>query len=74
MSVMKDPPESKFVYVIISARRARQLQSGARPLMDLPRARKPTRIAMEELSLGLLEYDMPETPGEEDKEGKRRKV
>ena len=74
MSVYNQPPESKFAYVVVAARRARQLQSGARPLLDLPKSRKPTRIAQEELDRSLLEYDMPEVgEGSEEKEGKRRK-
>jgi DNA-directed RNA polymerase subunit omega len=70
------PPESKFAYVVIAARRARQLQSGARPLLDLPRSRKHTRIAMEELTKGYLDFELPATiagAGEEEKEAKRRK-
>ena len=74
MTVNKEPPESKFAYVVVAARRARQLQSGARPLLDPPKSHKPTRIAQEELDRSLLEYDMPElAEGSEEKEGKRRK-
>jgi DNA-directed RNA polymerase subunit omega len=70
------PPESKFAYVVLAARRARQLQNGARPLLDLPRSHKPTRIAMEELTKGLLEFELPESIagfGIDDKDSKRRK-
>ncbi|MBI3404010.1 MAG: DNA-directed RNA polymerase subunit omega [Acidobacteria bacterium] len=75
MAVFQEPPLSKFVYVIVASRRARQLQSGARPLVDLPRARKHTRIAMEELDKALLEYELPVTAeGAEEKEGRRRKT
>lgn len=74
MAQFRQAPESKFVYVIVAARRARQLQSGARPLVDYPKSRKHTRIAQEELNQGCLEYEMPELPdGTEEKEGKRRK-
>ncbi len=73
MSAHKDPPESIFVQVMVAARRARQLQNGAPPMVDA-RAHKATRVARDELMKGLLEYDVPEV-GEsaEDKEGKRRK-
>ncbi len=64
MGVERGAPESKFIYVIVTAKRARQLQSGARPLFD-SRSRKATRIAAEELEHGLLEYQMPERPDEE---------
>ena len=74
MAVSREAPESKFVYVIVASRRARQLQTGARPLVEIPRSRKPTRIAQEELAKGCLEYDMPERPDMvAEREGKRRK-
>ena len=73
MPVLKQPPESKFVYVILTSRRARQLQSGARPLIDLPKSHKATRIAQEELDKGYLEYGLPEAMTAEEKEAKRRK-
>lgn len=67
-------PESRFAYVVIASRRARQLQSGARPLIDLPRSRKPTRMAIEELQKGLLEFELPDSIADpEGKEEKRRK-
>jgi DNA-directed RNA polymerase omega subunit len=71
MAVLTNVPESQFVYVIVAARRARQLMAGARPLLDNPRSRKATRIAQEELEARLLEYEMPETS--EEKEAKRRR-
>lgn len=74
MTVLTQLPESKFVQVIVAARRARQLMHGAPPLVSNPRTSKATRLACEELRKGLLEYQMPEildSPGE--KEGKRQK-
>ena len=66
-------PDSKFAFVVVAARRARQLMSGASPLVANPRSLKPTRVAVEELGAGVLEYQLPVIPGEgEDKEGKRR--
>jgi DNA-directed RNA polymerase omega subunit len=74
MAVFKQAPDSQFAYVVVVARRARQLMIGGRSLVENPRARKTTRIAEEELQRGLLEYEMPERPEEiEDKDGKRRK-
>lgn len=72
MGVEKVAPVSKFVYVIVAAKRARQLQDGARPLMD-SHSRKATRIAQEELQNELLEYEVPIVPGGESEEGKRRR-
>jgi len=74
MTALTNLPESKFIQVIVAARRARQLMAGAPPLVDNPRSHKATRIAYEELQKERLEYDMPEIPGGADeKEGKRRK-
>ncbi|HJZ51180.1 MAG: DNA-directed RNA polymerase subunit omega [Candidatus Acidiferrales bacterium] len=74
MAVLKDAPESQFAYVVVVARRARQLLIGGRPMVDNPRSRKTTRIAEEELQKGLLEYDAPHLNEDaEDKEEKRRK-
>jgi DNA-directed RNA polymerase omega subunit len=74
MSVLSKAPDSQFAYVVVTARRARQLMMGGRPMVDNPRSRKNTRIAEEELQKGLLEYEMAEMPEEaEDKDGKRRK-
>jgi DNA-directed RNA polymerase subunit omega len=67
-------PDSKFAFVVVAARRARQLMSGASPLVMNPRSHKATRVAIEELGAGVLEYQMPQTPAEmDDKDGKRRK-
>ncbi len=74
MTVLSQAPESKFAYVVVAARRARQLMAGAPPLLEHFRSYKPTRVAMEELQKGVLEYQLPE-PIERDDEkgGKRRK-
>ena len=48
---------------------------GASPLLANPRSQKSTRVAVEELVAGVLEYQLPEIPGDAvDKDGKRRKV
>jgi DNA-directed RNA polymerase omega subunit len=75
MTVQTKAPESQFAYVVLAARRARQIMAGAPPLVENVRTQKATRIACEEVDNGLIEYDFAE-PGsnEEDKEeGKRRK-
>jgi DNA-directed RNA polymerase omega subunit len=71
MTVFREAPDSHFAYVVVVARRARQLMIGGRPLVDNPRSRKTSRIAEEELQSGLLEYEMPDFA--EEKDGKRRK-
>jgi DNA-directed RNA polymerase omega subunit len=76
MAIESIAPESKFAFVVVAARRARQLMSGAMPLVANPRSHKPTRVAVEELHAGVLEYQLPIIPGEslEEKEARRRKV
>jgi len=73
MTVLRKAPESKFAFVLVASRRARQLMAGARPLLDNPRSQKPTRIAMAELEHTQLEYDIPELAGffEAPAEGRR---
>jgi DNA-directed RNA polymerase omega subunit len=74
MAISNQAPESQFAYVVVVARRARQLMIGGRPLVDNPRSRKTTRIAEEELQKGLLEYETPVLDDEPaDKDEKRRK-
>ena len=67
-------PQSQFAYVVVAARRARQLMAGAPPMVDPIHTLKPTRLAMEELDTGVLEFEFPQVPeGTVEKEGKRRK-
>jgi len=74
MTVQTKAPESQFAYVVVAARRARQLMAGAPPLLENPKTQKATRVACEELEHGLLEFDVPErASGDEDKDGKRKK-
>lgn len=68
MTVRNDAPESQFAYVVVAARRARQLMAGAPPLVDNPQSRQPTRVAQQELNRGLLQYDAPSGPGEDEEE------
>jgi len=74
MPVFNQAPQSQFAYVSVAGKRARQLMSGAMPLLANPRSHKPTRVAMEELNAGQLEYRTPELPEDApDKDAKRRK-
>ena len=74
MTVQTKAPESQFAYVVLAARRARQIMAGAPPLIENPRTQKATRIACEELEQGLLEYDLTEqVSDDEDKDGDKRR-
>lgn len=72
MTVQTKAPESQFAYVVLAARRARQLMAGAPPLIENPRTQKATRIACEEVDHGLIEYDFEEPVSvEEGKDGNK---
>jgi DNA-directed RNA polymerase subunit omega len=53
--------DSNYRYVLVAARRARQIQNGARPSVE-PHSRKPCRIAEEELQAGMVKWEIP-APG-----------
>lgn len=54
--------ESRFLFVDVSAMRAKQLRKGARVRLapDAPRPLKPERMAMEEVRSRLVEWSLPE--------------
>lgn len=57
-AIPDDPELSTYRYIIVSAKRARQLQDGARPFLPTT-SRKPTVTAMEEVRRGLVKYNDP---------------
>ena len=58
-SVIPDDPEaSAYRFIIVAAKRARQLQGGARPFLPTS-SKKPTIIAAEEVRRGLVKYEIP---------------
>jgi DNA-directed RNA polymerase omega subunit len=74
MTVQTKAPESQFAYVVLAAKRARQIMAGAPPMVENPRTQKATRIACEEVNQGLIEYDFNDLmPGEEEKDRERRR-
>ena len=61
------PPEidSKYRLIILAAKRSKQLQRGARPRIEIdPTKHKPTRIALEEVVQGTVQFHT-KTDGEE---------
>jgi len=59
-SVIPDDPEaSAYRFIIVAAKRARQLQNGARSMLLTTTSKKPTVVAMEEVRRGLVQYDDP---------------
>lgn len=64
--------DSNYRYVLVAARRARQLAGGAPPLVETG-ARKACRIAREEIAAGKVQYSMNprmEPPSESPEEPK----
>lgn len=66
--------DSKYRYILVAARRARQLQGGADALVETS-SRKACRIAQDEIQAGKVSYVVPEPVAPvqaapaEDKEG-----
>ncbi len=57
-SIPDDPEQSTYRFIIVAAKRARQLQGGARPFLPTT-SKKPTITAVEEVRRGLVKYDDP---------------
>lgn len=61
--------ESKFRFILVAAKRARQLQAGAKAMVQTP-SKKVTKIAMQEVEAGLVPVETPEGGAESD--GKKK--
>ena len=59
MIQIPDNVDSKYRFVILSALRARQLQSGSMPLIKEP-SHKATQLARKELQQGLVKFRIPD--------------
>jgi len=68
-----DSIESKFAFVIAAAKRARQLQAGAKPLLQSS-SRKPTRVAMDEVLASAVRFALSERTGEQEEASKEKKA
>ena len=58
---LMDGFDSNYRYILVAARRARQLQGGAPPVIDTL-SRKPCRIAQDEIKAGKVKWLVPELP------------
>ena len=56
-SIPDDPEQSTYRFIVVAAKRARQLQAGSRPFLPTS-SQKPTVIAMEEVRRGLVKYEL----------------
>jgi DNA-directed RNA polymerase subunit omega len=67
-AIPDDPELSAYRFIIVAAKRARQLQSGARSFLPST-SKKPTVAAMEEVRRGLVSwYDPGVQPPEQQAE------
>ena len=64
--------DSKFRFILVAAKRARQLQAGAKPLVQT-QSRKVTRVAQQELEAGLVPFDVPEPASDDHDKAKVEK-
>jgi DNA-directed RNA polymerase subunit omega len=51
--------DSNYRFILVAARRARQIQGGAKPMIDT-NSRKPCRIARDEITAGKVKWSIPE--------------
>jgi len=55
---LMDGFDSNYRYILVAARRARQLQGGAPPVIET-HSRKPCRIAQDEIKAGKVKWIIP---------------
>ena len=63
--------ESKFRFILVAAKRARQLQAGAKPLMQT-QWKKATKVAQSEVLAGLVPIEVAEVQPEGNSKNSKR--
>jgi len=63
--------DSKFRFILVAARRARQLQTGAKPLIQTP-TKRSTRVAQLEVGAGLVPIEV--APGTSPDKNQKKKA
>jgi DNA-directed RNA polymerase subunit omega len=64
--------DSKFRFILVAAKRARQLQAGARPLIQTA-TKRSTRVAQQEVGAGLVPIEvLPLSSNHNDKNKKSK--
>ena len=64
--------DSKFRFILVAAKRARQLQAGAKPLLQT-QSKKLTRVAQQEVAAGVVPFDVLELASNNGDKGKKSK-
>jgi len=57
-TIPDDPDQSTYRFIIVAAKRARQIQGGSRSFLPTT-SRKSTVTALEEVRRGLVQYEDP---------------
>ena len=71
-NISQDNYDNRFLFVLVAAKRALQLQKGARPRLDIG-TRKPTVLAMAEVLEDKVEFELPVKAEEKKKSRKKSK-
>ena len=53
--------DSKFRFITVAAQRAKQLQNGAKPRVEM-KSPKPTRVAMQEVLANAVSWEVMDPP------------
>lgn len=64
-AIPEDPESSTYRFIIVAAKRARQLQNGQRSVLPATN-KKPTVLGMEEVRRGLVPFTDLTRPAEEE--------
>jgi DNA-directed RNA polymerase subunit omega len=64
--------DSKFRFILVAAKRARQLQAGARPLVQT-QTKKLTKVAQMEVEAGLVPVEILEPVSDNNDKAKKSK-
>jgi DNA-directed RNA polymerase subunit omega len=64
--------DSKFRFILVAAKRARQLQAGAKPMVQTP-TKKVTKIAQLEVESGFVPFELFEPAASNGEKAKKSK-
>ncbi len=65
--------DSKFRYILVAAKRARQLQAGAKPMIQT-QSKKLTKVAQQEVEAGLVTFENLELASNNGEKARKAKL
>ena len=65
--------DSKFRFILLAAKRARQLQSGGKPAIQT-QSKKLMKVAQQEVLAGVVPFEMLELPPTNNEKARRHKA